>query len=283
MQKRILTCAITGVLATRKQCPYIPYTPTEIAEETKRAFDAGATIAHIHARENDGRPSWRKEIFEAIKSEIEKRCPILINFSTGGVGNTIQERAKATVALRPHLAAVNMGSMNYAIWSRKEKKFHFEAVFQNPFSEIQWLLEELKKVGTVPELECFDAGQVCNADYFIEMALLRPPLHYSFIMGVCGGIKATRRCLENQISLLPPDSHFQTIGIGRIQWDLSRWALELGGDLRVGLEDNFYLPDGTMAQSNGELVTAGLELMRSMGYSPMNLADTRAAMGLGPD
>lgn len=275
-KKVIVSCAITGVLATRKQCPSIPYTPEEIALETKRAYDAGATIAHIHARESDGSASWRVEVFKEIKERIEALCPIVINFSTGGVGNTIQERAKASLELNPHMSATNMGSMNYAIWSKKDKKFHFDSVFLNPFEDIHWLLKNLNERKIIPELECFDAGHVCNADYFIEMGLLPTPIHFSFIMGVCGGIKATRQCLINQVSILPPGGEFQVIGIGREQWNLSKWGLELGGHIRVGLEDNFYMPDGkTMAQSNGELCDAAVKLLREFQIAPMTIEETK--------
>lgn len=282
-QTRILTCAITGVLATRKQNPAIPYTPAEIAAETKRAYDAGATIAHIHAREADGSACWKLETFREIYDRVRALCPIVVNFSTGGIGQTIQERARPAVELRVPLVAVNMGSMNYAIWSRKDKRFHFESVFLNPFGDIQWLLERLKEGDQVPELECFDAGHVCNSQYFIEMGLLKPPYHFSLIMGVTGGIAGTRRCLENQVSILPEGAHFQVIGIGRAQWDLSRWGMELGGHVRVGLEDNFYLPDGTtMAKSNGELCEAGVRMLKGAGLKPATLKETLEALGRKP-
>lgn len=280
MRKAILSCAITGALANRKQCPNIPYTPEEIAEETKRAFDAGATIAHIHVRESDGGASWRVELFREVAERARKLSPILLNFSTGGVEGTIQDRARAAVELKPDMVAVNMGSMNYAIWSKKEKKFHFASLFLNPFSEIQWLLEQAAAKGMIPELECFDAGHVCNSQFFIEMGLLKKPLHFSLIMGVSGGIAGTRRCLENQVSILPEGSQFQVIGIGREQWQLGEWGLELGGHLRVGLEDNFYLPDGTMAESNGDLCAAGVKLMKKHGAEPTTLEETKRALHL---
>lgn len=280
-QKSVLSCALTGVLANRKQCPYLPYTPDEIALEAKRAYDQGATIAHIHARESDGSASWRVEVFQEIQERVARLCPILLNFSTGGIGNSLSERAAATLALGPTLAAVNMGSMNYGIFSHREKRFTVDEVFLNPFHEIQWLLEKLKEKGTIPELECFDSGQICNADYFVEMGLLRAPLHFSLILGVCGGMKASFSCLESQVKLLPEGSTFQVIGIGRSQWELGRWGLELGGDFRVGMEDNFYLPDGiTMAKSNGELVKAGVTLMQSLGISPTTLEETKIVLGL---
>ena len=274
-RKVILSCAITGVLATRKQCPAIPYTPEEIALEAKRAYEAGATIAHVHAREDDGSPSWRMQLFSEIKERIGAYCPIVVNFSTGGIGNSIEERARPALQLKPGIAAVNMGSMNYAIWSRQTKSFHLDTVFQNPFREIEWLIRGLGEVGVVPELECFDAGHICNADPFIEMGLLHAPMHFSLIMGVCGGIKATRRCLENQISILPDKAQFQVIGIGRQQWELARWGLELGGHLRVGLEDNFYLRDGvSMAKSNAELCCDGVRLIEELGCVPTTIEET---------
>src|SRR5271154_401627 len=131
----VLTCALDGVLANRKQCESIPYTPVEIADEAKRAYDAGAAIVHIHARTDDGLPTWEVETFRKIQEEIVKRCPVLINWSTGGVG-PMTSRVQHVIQLKPHIAALNMGSMNYAKWRKDKKDFAFSFVFQNPFEDI---------------------------------------------------------------------------------------------------------------------------------------------------
>jgi uncharacterized protein (DUF849 family) len=274
-KKIIITCALTGVLAKKEQCPAIPYSPDEIAVEAKRAYDAGATVVHIHARRPDGGPSWESAVFGEIKAKIEALCPVLINFSSGGIGLPIEARTRHIIDHKPHIAALNMGSMNYAVYSAKAKRFYHDHVFANPFKDIQYCLEAIKRAGSVPELECFDTGHIANADPFTDLGLLVPPLHFSFILGVLGGIPARPGNLAHMARNTPANSSWQVIGIGRAQWGLIDEALELGGDVRVGLEDNFYLPDGAMAESNGALVEACLHKIRERGLKIASLEETR--------
>jgi 3-keto-5-aminohexanoate cleavage enzyme len=257
--KVILSCALTGAVTTKRHCSAIPYTPVEIAEEAKRAYDAGAAIVHVHARTDDGLPTWDVEVFRRIKEEIEKRCPVLINWSTGGMGP--MESRVAHLALRPHIAALNMGSMNYAKWRKDKKDFAFSFVFANPFADIIGFARAISEAGAKPELECFDTGHVASAEVLVDLGLLPAPHHYSFIMGVLGGIKASARHLAFQAENVPPGSRWKVIGISREQWPLAMAALALGGDVRVGLEDNFYLPSGEMARSNGDLVAAAATMV----------------------
>jgi len=159
-KKIVITASLTGVLATRAQCPYIPYTPKEIALEGKRAVDAGASVLHIHARQDSGAPAYDIETYRQIGEEVRLLCPdVLINYSTGAIGLSKEERIQHVLALKPDMAALNMGSMNYGIYSPKTKSFYHDFVFQNPFSEIQFYLEKMKEVGTIPEMEVFDNGQ----------------------------------------------------------------------------------------------------------------------------
>src|SRR5258706_7168130 len=161
--KVIVTCALTGVLANREQCPWVPYTPAEIAEEAKRAYDAGAAVVHIHAREPaTGAPSYEPEVYAAIAREIRARCPIILNFSTGSIGITTEEKIAPVLLVKPEIAALNMGSMNYAKYSEKRKDFVFDMVFANPFSEIRQLLKGMNEAGVKPELECFDTGHTTS-------------------------------------------------------------------------------------------------------------------------
>jgi len=278
--KVIVTAALTGVLATRDQCPAIPYTPKEIGEEAKRAADAGAAIVHIHARKPEGGPDWSVETFAEIFSEVRARTDVIINLSTGAVGIAPEERVAHISQLRPEMAALNMGSMNYAIYSEKKKAFYHDHVFANPFKDIRFFLEAMNAAGVRPEMECFDAGHVANTRPLIDLGVLKPPYQFSLIMGVLGGIPGTTRQLVNQVDSLPPQSHWQVIGIGLNQWPLLAAALTMGGNVRVGLEDNFYLEEARMAKSNGDLVEKAVRLARDLGRPVANAAEARGLLGL---
>lgn len=280
--KVIVTAALTGVLATRDQCPAIPYTPKEIGEEAKRAADAGAAIVHIHARTPEGGPDWSVETFAEIFSEVRARTDVIINLSTGAVGVAPEERVAHISELRPEMAALNMGSMNYAIYSEKKKAFYHDHVFANPFKDIRFFLEAMNAAGVRPEMECFDAGHVANTRPLIDLGVLKPPYQFSLIMGVLGGIPGTTRQLVNQVDSLPPQSHWQVIGIGLNQWPLLAAALTMGGNVRVGLEDNFYVEDGRMAKSNADLVEKAARLARDLGRPVATPEEARGMLGLDP-
>jgi uncharacterized protein (DUF849 family) len=287
--KVIVTCALTGVLAKREQCPYLPYSPVEIAEEAKRAYDAGAAVVHIHGREPDtGDQSWSTDIYRQIRDEVRKRCPIIINFSTGGFNMGIESEADKKTRLtyvaetRPEMAALNMGSMNYAKYSEKRKGFVFDFVFPNPFSDILLAAEAMRAGGAKPELECFDLGHIHNAQPLLAMGALKPPLQYSFILGVLGGVAPTAENLAHMARQVGPQDTWEIIGISKVQWPLVMAALVLGGNVRVGLEDNFYLdPAGTqMAKGNGPLVEKAVRLARDVGREPMTPDEARAALSI---
>ena len=277
--KIIITAALTGVLATRQQSPYIPYTPREIADEGRRAVEAGASILHIHARQDNGFPAFDVDTYARIDEEVRKQCPdVIINYSTGAVGIPREQRIHQIEALRPDMAALNMGSMNYAIYSRKKKAFYHDHVFANPFKDIIFFLERMKAAGTRPEMECFDTGHINNAQPLIDMGLLEPPFQFSLIMGVLGGIPATTQNLVHQVSQLPPSSFWQVIGIGNKQWRMVAAALTLGGNIRVGLEDNLYLPSGELAKSNGELVAEAARLAHTIGCQVATVSEARETL-----
>jgi uncharacterized protein (DUF849 family) len=231
----------------------------------------------VHARTDDGLPTWEVETFRRIKQEIAARCPVLINWSTGGMG-PMESRVQHVLQLRPHIAALNMGSMNYAKWRKDRKDFAFNFVFANPFQDILAFARAISEAGAKPELECFDTGHVASEEVLSDLGLLAAPHHYSFIMGVLGGIPATARHLAFQSENVPKGSRWKVIGISREQWPLAMAALSLGGDVRVGLEDNFYLPDGQMARSNGDLVAAAVKLVALSGRSVATREETIAAL-----
>src|ERR1700737_1632461 len=282
MSKTIISAALTGVLATRAQCPAIPYTPKEIGEEAKRAADAGAAIVHIHGRTPEGGPDGNVETFAEIFSEVRARTDVIINFSTGAVGIPATERVAHIRDLKPEMAALNMGSMNYAIYSEKKKAFYHDHVFANPFTDIQFFLEAMKDAGVRPEMECFDTGHIGNTRPLTDMGVPQPPFQFSLMMGVLGGIPGTTRHLVDQVDSLPPGSHWQVIGIGLNQWPLVAAAITMGGNVRVGLGANFYLEDGKMAKSNGELVEKAARICRDLGREVATAAEARSELGLSP-
>ncbi len=281
MNKLILSAALTGAATTRAQCPHLPYTPEELGEEAKRAVDAGASIVHIHAREDNGMPSWRREVFEAISGEVRLRCPtVIINYSTGAIGVSLEDRLGHIPYTRPDMAAFNMGSMNYAIYSRKKKDFYFSGIFENSFQMMQQVVKTFNEAGTIPEMECFDTGHIRNAEPLRDMGLIPDNACYSLVMGVLGGIPATPENLIHQIKQVPEGAFWQAIVIKKVQWRLAAIAAAMGGNFRVGLEDNFYLPGGEMAKSNGELVEAGVQLARSMGREIASIEETREMLNI---
>jgi uncharacterized protein (DUF849 family) len=281
----IISNSISGVIANREQCPAIPYTPAEYAAEARRAVDEGASQIHIHARKPDGTPSWDVEDFRAITEAIRDEVgDVIINYSTGAIGVPVEKRIEYLAELKPDVAALNMSSMNYAKYSRRRREFVFKAVFENSFDTIIEFVSAMKELGIQPEHECFDAGHVANVDPLIDMGLLEEPLQISLVMGVVGGIRPTPRNVEVMADQIPGGSegpnNWQVIGISRDQWKLLGAAVVLGGNVRAGVEDNLYLPDGSMAKSNGDLVEKARQIVEDSGRRVATVEEARALLGL---
>jgi 3-keto-5-aminohexanoate cleavage enzyme len=278
----VITCSISGAIANRAQCPAIPYTPEEYAAEARRIVDEGGVHIHIHARKPDGTPSYEVEDFQAISGAIRAEVgdAAIINFSTGTIGVPVAKRIEYLRACRPEVAALNMGSMNYAKYSKSKKQFVFNMVFENPFGEIIELLEAMNELGMKPEHECFDVGHVGSLAPLIDMGVLKQPLHVDCVMGVVGGIPPTARNLAAMVDNIPEGSHWGVIGISRDQWMLVSAALTLGGSIRVGLEDNLYLPSGQMAKSNGELIAKARQMTEDMGRRAATVREARTMLAV---
>ena len=278
----IITCSISGALANREQCPAIPYTPEEYAAEARRIVDEGGVHIHIHARKPDGTPSYEIEDFQNIKDAIvaEVGDAVIINFSTGTIGVSVEKRVAYLREVRPEVGALNMGSMNYAKYSARRKDFVFKTVFENSFDEIIELLNAMNELGIRPEHECFDVGHVGSLAPLVDMGVLHEPLHVDLVMGVTGGVPPTARNLAMMADNVPAGAHWGVIGISRVQWMLVAAALTLGGSIRVGLEDNLYLPDGTMATSNGELIAKARQLTEDVGRRPATVEEARSMLGV---
>jgi 3-keto-5-aminohexanoate cleavage enzyme len=278
----VICCAISGAIANRDQCPAIPYAPEEYAAEARRIVDEGGTHIHIHARTPDGTPSHEIEDFQGISDAIRSEVGIdaIVNFSTGTIGVPVEKRIAYLEACRPEVAALNMGSMNYAKYSRSRKDFVFKAVFANPIEEIIELLEAMNRLAIKPEHECFDTGHVSTLEPLIDMGVLQGRPHIDFVMGVVGGIAPTPANIAAMADNVPDGAHWGVIGISRKQWLLVAAALTLGGSIRVGLEDNLYLPDGKMAGSNGELVAKARQLTEDIGRRPATVDEAREMLGI---
>jgi 3-keto-5-aminohexanoate cleavage enzyme len=282
----VISCSISGVIANRDQCPAIPYTPEEYAAEAQRAVDEGASQIHIHARKPDGTPSYEVEDFKAITEAILAEVgDVIINYSTGAIGIPIEKRIEYLRECKPDVAALNMSSMNYAKYSSRRKDFVFKAVFENSFDTIIEFLTAMRDLGIKPEHECFDAGHVANLDPLIDMGLLdRTPLQISLVMGVNGGIRPTPRNVAFMSEQIPGgaegENQWQVIGISRDQWKLLGTSLVLGGNVRAGVEDNLYLPNGEMTKSNGELIAKARQMAEDVGRRAATVAEARELLGV---
>ena len=239
-------------------------------------------MIHIHARSPDGAPSYEVEDFRAITEAIRGAVDdVIVNYSTGAIGIPIQKRLEYLRELKPDVAALNMGSMNYAKYSSKRRDFVFKTVFENSFDTIIEFVTEMNELGIRPEHECFDSGHVANLDPLIDMGLVSEPLQVSCVMGVTGGIRPTVKNLAHMAEQVPEGrNNWGVIGISRGQWALIAAAAALGGNVRAGLEDNFYLPDGEMARSNGELIAKAREIVENAGRRVATVGEARELLGV---
>lgn len=281
----VVTCALTGVLTNPAQHP-VPVTPEQMADAAKQAWDAGATVVHLHFRDQRPGmgflPTWDPEICASIVDAIRAKVPgILINNSTGVMGPDIAGPVAVLARVKPEIAAMNAGSLNYLKLRSNGDWAWPPLLFDNPVDKIEKFLAVMHEHHIVPECEAFDTGIVRSIAMFAARGMLKDPLHVSFVMGVDSGMPANPDWLPLLAAELPKGAHWQTIGIGREEvWAVHRRAAELGGDVRTGLEDTFYLPDGTKARDNGALVEALVKIVREAGREPATPAETRQAYGL---
>jgi 3-keto-5-aminohexanoate cleavage enzyme len=287
MSRVILSCALTGVLTDPAQHP-VPVTPQEMAREARRAHDAGAAVMHLHYRRQEpglGRlPSWDPDLAAAIVDAIRAEIPgVIINSTTGVVGADISGPAQVLRRVKPEVAALNAGSLNY-LKTRSGGQWAWPPMlFDNPVEKIEAFIKIMRETNTLPECECFDLGIVRSIALFQEVGLLGPRAQVSLVMGVASGMPARADLLPILIDELPPGAHWQTIGIGRAEvWALHRRTAALGGHLRTGVEDTFYLPSGEKVTGNGPLIEAMAALARDVGREPASIAEARALLGL-PD
>jgi 3-keto-5-aminohexanoate cleavage enzyme len=283
MPPAVVTCALTGVLTDPRQHP-VPVTPAQMADQAKEAQDEGATVVHIHFRRQEPGlghlPSWDADVAGDIADAIRAKCPgILINCSTGVVGPDISGPVSVLERVRPEIAALNAGSLNY-LKARADGRWAWPPMlFDNPVEKVEAFFRAMMRLGITPECEAFDTGIVRSVELFRQVGLLTPPIHVSFVMGVASGMPAKPAWLPLLIDELPAGAAWQTIAIGRQEvWALHRETARLGGHVRTGLEDTFYLPDGSKAASNGPLVRALVARLREFGREPASIEQTRATL-----
>jgi uncharacterized protein (DUF849 family) len=282
----ILTCALTGVL-TDPQQHHVPVTPEEMAREARRARDAGASIVHCHFRMQEpgmGRfPSWDPDVAAAICDAIRAEAPdLILNLTTGVIGPDIGGPVACLERVRPEMAALNAGSLNYLKLKSNNEWAWPPLLFDNPVDKVERFAEAMKRFGIVPECECFDGGIVRSVALYARRGMVPTPPHISLVMGVESGMPAKPSWLKLLTEEMIPGTHWQVIAIGRQEvWALHRGAAELGGDLRTGLEDTFYLPDGAKATSNGALVEALARVARDAGRKVASPAEAREILEIG--
>lgn len=296
----IVSAALTGSIHVPTMSPHLPVTPTEIIEEGIAAAEAGASIIHIHVRDPDtGEPIADTDLFREIAAGIAAETNAIIQPTTGGAATmTVEERASVVPAIAPEMASCNMGSMNFGLYQILEAYDDFshdweieylegsrDRIFANTFADIETLLEIFANNGTKPELECYDIGHLYTAKHFLDRGLLDPPIHVQFVMGIHGGIGADETHLDHLVrtaeKLFGDDHSFSVIGAGRMEFPLGIQGVSMGGNIRVGLEDNLYLRRGELAESNAELVAKAVDLVEEVtGRGIASPGETREFLGL---
>ncbi len=283
--KAIITCALTGVLTNPKQHP-VPVTPAQMAAEARDAFNAGASIMHVHLRmQEEGfghMPSWDPDVAEAVCDAIRAACPgVIINLTTGVVGKDISGPVACLRRVRPEAAACNAGSLNYLKIKEDGSWAWPPMVFDNPVSKIQQMLDVMAETDTHPEFECFDVGIVRSVGMYLKAGMFKGVPEVNFVMGVASGMPAEAELLSLLPRYAPQDAVWQTTLIGRAEiWPVHRRTAELGGMLRTGLEDTFYLPGGERAAGNGALIEALAGIARECGREIATPDEARARLGL---
>lgn len=270
----IITTAITGALPTKADNPAVPVTPQEQIESTHEAFEAGSALVHIHVRDKDQKPSSDPELFARVAEGVKKHCPgMILQFSTGGRGRKPEERG-AHLPLRPDMASLATGSVNFPT-----------QIYENPPDFVEHLAREMQRYDVQPEIEVFDAAMLYNAANLAKKGLIRRPMHVQFVLGIPNAMPVRRSLLEFLISELKeimPESTWSALGMSRHQVEVNRWCAELGGHTRTGMEDNVRVGKDRLAASNAELVKLAVEAAAQFDRRPATPAEARQILGLRP-
>jgi len=270
----IITVAITGAIPRKADTPAVPVTPREQIESTHEAFEAGASVVHIHVRNADESPGSDPELFAQVQEGVIKHCPgMIVQFSTGGRGRGQNERGKM-LYLKPDMASLATGSVNFP-----------KQIYENPPELVEALSAAMLENNIKPEIEVFDVAMLYNAKNLADRGLLRRPCHVQFVMGIPNALPVRRKLLEflvSELKDLMPDATWAAAGIGRNQLEVNRWCLELGGQVRTGIEDNIKFDKDRLARSNGELVARVAAICGEYGRHPASAAEARDLLQLAP-
>jgi 3-keto-5-aminohexanoate cleavage enzyme len=270
VDKLIITAAICGAEVTRAQTPYIPLTPEEIANEAFLSYKAGASIVHLHVRDKAGKPTQDVEVFKKVIDLVKTKCPdLIIQVSTGGaVGMTPEERLQSIYA-GPEMASLDTGTTNFG-----------DEIFINDMPLIRHFASKMAEINVMPEFECFELGHVSNALRVVKEGIIKGHLHFDFVLGVPGSCPADARNLVRMVDSIPEDATWTVSGIGRHEFEMAMLAIPMGGNVRVGLEDNIYLSKGVLAKSNAELVEKVVRIARELGREIATPTDTRKILDI---
>ena len=298
MKKSIFTAALTGSIHTPSMSPYLPITPDDLVKEIVAVYKAGGAIAHVHVRDPEtGTPNADQNIYKYIATEVKKNCDIVLCFTTGGkLGEPVENRVRVVTTLKPELASLNAGSLNFALfhivngvkeWKRNWEKAYLEGtedfIFPNTFKTMRQFVEIMEQQATKPEFEIYDVGMINNLAFLIKEGVVKPPVYIQFVLGILGGIPAT---LENFLFLLEttrkqiPDFEFSVCAAGKSQFPLCTMSLLAGGHARVGLEDNLYIEKGVLAKSNAEQIAKIIRIAAEFGIEPATPKEAREILKL---
>ncbi|MBN2876399.1 MAG: 3-keto-5-aminohexanoate cleavage protein [Bacilli bacterium] len=274
MNKLIITCAITGAEVTKEMNPAVPYTVQEMAEAAYQAYSAGASIIHLHAREDDGTPTQDKNRFKLIHDEIKKRCPdVIIQVSTGGAVGMSRDERLDVLNIHPEMATLDCGTLN----------FGGDDIFVNTENDIKYFAEKMNSINVRYEMECFEKGHIDTTLRFIKKGIIQNHLHYSFVLGVRGGMSGEERDFIFMRDSIPETATFSVAGIGRYEFSLAELSIKHGGHVRVGLEDNIFIEKGVLAESNAELVKKVVAIAKQYNREIATPEETRRILEMERD
>lgn len=282
-QHKVIICAaLAGAFTTKNQNPAVPYTPEEFAEEAARCFDEGASMVHVHARDDDGMPTHDIERIRSTHDAIRERTPeLIVNLSSAvGLGKTPQQRIAQILAVKPAMASLNTNTMNFSLVDRTTGRIIFDSVFENTFTMLERFGIAMEEGGIKPEIECYDIGGIDNTLLIAKQGFFSSPMNFNFVWGVAGGQRFRPDAFITMVNALPEGASFTTCGVGLDQFPAVTMSCLMGGHMRVGLEDNIRVPNGDLAKGSFEQVRWAATIARCLGREVAGPDEARSIMGI---